>query len=82
MMDYLGCMKLAKGENGKCRLQSKAYLECRMQNGLMERDDWEKYVCLTSLLDQCRSAVERIRRRDNDNRKLVLMLHKLPLTAQ
>ncbi|KAF8325898.1 uncharacterized protein EI90DRAFT_3072179 [Cantharellus anzutake] len=40
MMVYLKCLKDNKSQNGACRPQSKDYLECRMQKGLMERDDW------------------------------------------
>jgi hypothetical protein len=30
MMGYLKCLKLNGGNNGECRLESKKYLECRM----------------------------------------------------
>ena len=30
MKVYLKCIKAAKGDNGKCRESSKAYLGCRM----------------------------------------------------
>lgn len=30
MMEYLGCLKSNGNDNGKCRLLSKRYLECRM----------------------------------------------------
>ncbi|WWD07526.1 hypothetical protein V865_005627 [Kwoniella europaea PYCC6329] len=40
MLSYLKCLKLHSNDNGKCRLQSKKYLECRMDNGLMTRDDF------------------------------------------
>ncbi|UZJ56899.1 hypothetical protein CBS101457_006219 [Exobasidium rhododendri] len=39
MQDYLKCMKANKMDNGKCRFLSKQYLECRMENGLMEKDE-------------------------------------------
>lgn len=32
-------MKENANDNGKCRLFSKQYLECRMDKGLMARDD-------------------------------------------
>ncbi|KZT53737.1 hypothetical protein CALCODRAFT_439674 [Calocera cornea HHB12733] len=41
MTTYLNCLKLNKSESQVCRPQSKAYLECRMSNGLMERDSWD-----------------------------------------
>ncbi|WVR04727.1 cytochrome c oxidase assembly protein COX19 [Kwoniella sp. DSM 27419] len=40
MMSYLKCLKSNANDNGKCRLESKRYLECRMDNGLMQRDDF------------------------------------------
>ncbi|GHJ87152.1 hypothetical protein NliqN6_3554 [Naganishia liquefaciens] len=40
MLEYLGCLKTNGNDNGKCRLLSKRYLECRMDNQLMERDDF------------------------------------------
>jgi cytochrome c oxidase assembly protein subunit 19 len=30
MLEYLGCLKANGNDNGKCRLLSKRYLECRM----------------------------------------------------
>ncbi|WWC68089.1 cytochrome c oxidase assembly protein COX19 [Kwoniella pini CBS 10737] len=41
MLSYLKCLKSNANDNGKCRLQSKKYLECRMDNGLMTRDDFQ-----------------------------------------
>jgi len=41
MQVYLNCLKTNKSESKVCRPQSKAYLECRMSNGLMERDSWD-----------------------------------------
>ncbi|ODN79553.1 cytochrome c oxidase assembly protein COX19 [Cryptococcus amylolentus CBS 6039] len=41
MIAYMKCMKENANDNGKCRLQSKKYLECRMDNGLMQRDSME-----------------------------------------
>jgi hypothetical protein len=37
MLEYLGCLKMNANDNGKCRLLSKRYLECRM----------DKYVART-----------------------------------
>lgn len=33
------CMKENKSESGKCRHLSKLYLQCRMENNLMEKDE-------------------------------------------
>ncbi|EJT99209.1 hypothetical protein DACRYDRAFT_23819 [Dacryopinax primogenitus] len=41
MQVYLNCLKQNKSQSQECRPQSKAYLECRMTNGLMERDSWD-----------------------------------------
>ena len=30
MMDHLRCLTDNKGDNGKCRLEARKYLECRM----------------------------------------------------
>ncbi|KAI8614279.1 cytochrome c oxidase assembly protein COX19 [Chytriomyces sp. MP71] len=40
MESYMECMKAQpRGEHGACRDLSKAYLECRMNTGLMVKDD-------------------------------------------
>ncbi|OCF33862.1 cytochrome c oxidase assembly protein COX19 [Kwoniella heveanensis BCC8398] len=39
MMAYMRCLKANANDNGRCRLESKRYLECRMDNNLMQRDD-------------------------------------------
>lgn len=39
---YLKCIKQADGQNSAtCRTLAKMFLECRMQNDLMERDEWK-----------------------------------------
>ncbi|GAA96129.1 uncharacterized protein L969DRAFT_83996 [Mixia osmundae IAM 14324] len=43
MKEYLKCLKTHKNENSKCRHLSKSYLNCRMEHGLMERDEWENF---------------------------------------
>ena len=43
MMGYLKCLKLNQGNNGFCRMESKGYLQCRMDQSvpfLNERDRW------------------------------------------
>ncbi|CAN6674654.1 cytochrome c oxidase assembly protein Cox19p [Trichomonascus vanleenenianus] len=41
MQDYLNCLKYVKGQNSHgCRLVAKNYLKCRMDNGLMDKDEW------------------------------------------
>ncbi|PWN21769.1 hypothetical protein BCV69DRAFT_232567, partial [Microstroma glucosiphilum] len=39
MREYMTCLKQNKQDNGKCRHLSRRYLECRMEKGLMERDE-------------------------------------------
>mmetsp|Transcript_23883 Transcript_23883/g.28885 ORF Transcript_23883/g.28885 Transcript_23883/m.28885 type:complete len:81 (+) Transcript_23883:279-521(+) len=39
MDDYMSCMKTSKGKADECRALSKAYLQCRMNKGLMAKQD-------------------------------------------
>ncbi|KAI9172919.1 Cytochrome c oxidase assembly protein cox19 [Blastocladiella emersonii ATCC 22665] len=39
--EYLKCLKGNKGNNATCKDLSKRYLECRMQRGLMAKDNME-----------------------------------------
>lgn len=39
MQEYMNCIKYNGNDNGKCRHLSRAYLQCRMDKGLMEQDD-------------------------------------------
>ncbi|SPO28675.1 related to COX19 - Cytochrome c oxidase assembly protein [Ustilago trichophora] len=41
MQEYMNCIKYNKNDNGKCRHLSKAYLQCRMDKGLMEHDEMD-----------------------------------------
>jgi len=41
MVDFLKCLRSNKFNNEECRHISKAYLQCRMDHGLMARDDWK-----------------------------------------
>lgn len=36
------CLSVNNGDNSKCRQQTKEYLDCRMQNDLMAKEEWEK----------------------------------------
>lgn len=59
MQEYLNCIKLVKGENApNCRLLAKKYLKCRMDNRLMDKDDW-KHLGLPSDKSNIVSDVER-----------------------
>ncbi|OMJ29043.1 Cytochrome c oxidase assembly protein COX19 [Smittium culicis] len=41
MLRYMECIK-GTSEHSKCRELSKAYLECRMKNGLMDKTDFKQ----------------------------------------
>lgn len=42
MAEYLDCLKLVQGNNAlNCRLLAKRYLGCRMDNQLMDKDEWK-----------------------------------------
>ncbi|GLB36466.1 putative CHCH domain containing protein [Lyophyllum shimeji] len=38
---YMSCLRENESTSTPCRELSKNYLECRMQKGLMERDEWK-----------------------------------------
>lgn len=40
--NMLQCLRDAQGDNNKCRAQSLAYLQCRMDNGLMAQESLDK----------------------------------------
>ncbi|KAK7507294.1 hypothetical protein BaRGS_00001229 [Batillaria attramentaria] len=42
MTKYMRCLRQNKQENTKCRQESMNYLNCRMQNNLMAKEDWKK----------------------------------------
>jgi hypothetical protein len=42
MIKYMQCLRINKREATLCRQQSKDYLNCRMENNLMLREDWGK----------------------------------------
>lgn len=39
MLEYMLCIKREKNDNSKCRNQAKEYLNCRMNNNLMDKRD-------------------------------------------
>jgi cytochrome c oxidase assembly protein subunit 19 len=41
MVQFMKCLRDNKFDNEKCRPFSKDYLECRMQQGLMAKEDWK-----------------------------------------
>ncbi|KAE9395932.1 hypothetical protein BT96DRAFT_958371 [Gymnopus androsaceus JB14] len=38
---YMNCLKDNSSTSTACRESSREYLECRMQKGLMQREDWQ-----------------------------------------
>lgn len=42
MLKYMFCLNEHKSNNSECRLEAKKYLECRMDNNLMAKEDWSK----------------------------------------
>ncbi|KAL5032457.1 hypothetical protein BDV3_001021 [Batrachochytrium dendrobatidis] len=38
--DYISCVRSSSGETMKCRELARLYLSCRMDHGLMEKDDF------------------------------------------
>ncbi|KIM34367.1 hypothetical protein M408DRAFT_325782 [Serendipita vermifera MAFF 305830] len=41
MSAYLKCLKENKSASTPCRNLTKGYLDCRMQRGLMQKEEWE-----------------------------------------
>ncbi|KAH8822816.1 hypothetical protein DL96DRAFT_1533455 [Flagelloscypha sp. PMI_526] len=40
MMTYMQCLKQNEATSTPCRQLSRDYLQCRMDKGLMEKDEW------------------------------------------
>ncbi|KAF4605526.1 Suppressor of Sensor Kinase (SLN1) [Pleurotus pulmonarius] len=40
MVQYMKCLKANDSTSTACRELGKTYLDCRMNKGLMERDEW------------------------------------------
>lgn len=41
MISFLKCLQTNKFDNERCRNHSRDYLECRMEHGLMAKDEWK-----------------------------------------
>ncbi|XP_033629984.1 cytochrome c oxidase assembly protein COX19-like isoform X2 [Asterias rubens] len=39
---FMECLRTNKGDNKKCRLETKDYLQCRMESDLMVKEPWKK----------------------------------------
>ncbi|KAJ9586198.1 hypothetical protein L9F63_020156 [Diploptera punctata] len=42
MLKYMVCLSTHKNNNSACREESKDYLQCRMDNQLMAKENWSK----------------------------------------
>ncbi|CAB3408218.1 unnamed protein product [Caenorhabditis bovis] len=42
MLRYMVCLHEKKQQNSECRDQAKEYFACRMNNGLMDKEEWQK----------------------------------------
>lgn len=42
MIKYMLCLHENQNENTKCREESREYLGCRMEKGLMANEEWSK----------------------------------------
>jgi len=42
MLDYMICMNTNRNDNTACRLKARDYLQCRMDNNLMAKEDFSK----------------------------------------
>lgn len=42
MLKYMKCLRISKFDNSECRMESKDYLACRMDNQLMTKEPWSK----------------------------------------
>lgn len=42
MLQYMLCLKSNKNNNSECRIEAKDYLQCRMDNQLMAKEDFSK----------------------------------------
>lgn len=40
MIQYMSCLSKNRDDNSLCRDQAKEYLQCRMDNDLMAKEDW------------------------------------------
>uniref|UniRef100_A0A0N4ZX62 CHCH domain-containing protein n=1 Tax=Parastrongyloides trichosuri TaxID=131310 RepID=A0A0N4ZX62_PARTI len=40
MLKYMVCLNEHKHKNSECRNQAKDYFACRMEKGLMDKDEW------------------------------------------
>lgn len=42
MLQYMTCLRLNRDETSNCRQEAQSYLQCRMDNNLMAKEEWTK----------------------------------------
>lgn len=42
MIKYMACLRANNSDNSLCREESRNYLQCRMDNNLMVKEEWNK----------------------------------------
>uniref|UniRef100_A0A8R1DE80 CHCH domain-containing protein n=1 Tax=Caenorhabditis japonica TaxID=281687 RepID=A0A8R1DE80_CAEJA len=42
MLNYMVCLHEKKQQNSECRQSAKDYFECRMNHGLMDKEEWNR----------------------------------------
>jgi len=42
MIKYMQCLNRENNKNSACREESREYLDCRMKNNLMAKEEWSK----------------------------------------
>lgn len=42
MNEYMDCLRKNRDKNADCRTQAKEYLQCRMDNNLMAKEEWNQ----------------------------------------
>lgn len=41
MIAYMKCLQQKSDNNSECRIEAKDYLQCRMENNLMAKEEWK-----------------------------------------
>ncbi|KAF7626081.1 hypothetical protein Mgra_00009750 [Meloidogyne graminicola] len=42
MLKYMTCLNAEKGQNSACRDKARDYFKCRMDRGLMDKEEWDR----------------------------------------
>ena len=52
---YMNCLRTNRDDNSACRIQAKDYLQCRMDNNLMAKEEWSKLGFKNDQIEQAPS---------------------------